>query len=346
VSELIYEDRVTGATALFIPRTEWGSRSSTEDWIRHRIEVDRKVKPASFKTEVHVHHTAGVDTDTGEPDEDDPTPNLWEYASAVAYMRRLEYIRPDLGPLPYSENIALSEDRLTVWFFEGRGLQVQGAHTKYHNVDGIGWSFLGNLSRSDARGMLAGVAIPMLNRRLYDLRHNGGFTRLGDVTNPRGWEVWGHRDTKRTNCPGDNLYPLLADLSFVSGGPGLPITPPPDPTPSEREDMYRQVIHRDGFGVDGGDPDVAAWQRVIVHKRPGSLGTYGPKRDGVDGKFGDVLKGWLETNVPGADGLTIDDVVGAYILGMYAEIPELPDLFPPEDHEHEQTTTGGVVRDE
>lgn len=198
---------------VLVPRTEWGASRTTEQWIANR----RKRLPSS-KTEVHIHHTAAVDQDD--------TPNRWAYDDAANYMRRLQHVRPDLGPLPYSENIALSEDGETVWFFEGRGLQVTGAHTGGHNIPGLGFGFLGNFGTDGA-----GRGIPALTWRLRDLRDNHGYVNLGNTKSPDGWDVWGHRDTKSTACPGTALYRRLREVQFT--GPAPPTFDPPDPWAKE-----------------------------------------------------------------------------------------------------------------
>lgn len=200
MTQLIFQEG--DKRALWVPRSTWGASAGTEAWLDRRAVTTRELK-----TEVHVHHTAAVDRL-------DDTPNLWELKDAMAYMRRLEIVRPDLGPLPYSENVALSEDLKTVWFLEGRGLTKVGAHTGGHNLPGIGWSFLGDFRKTDGLAELK-WGLRALALRLHDLRHNKGFVRLGDTKSPNEWDVWGHRDTKSTSCPGKHLYTRLADVQFV-----------------------------------------------------------------------------------------------------------------------------------
>lgn len=185
----------------FINRNAWGSTRTTEDFISKRMS-----DPVHAKTEIQVHHTAAVDGD-------DSTPNRWDYDEAVAYMRRLQWSRPDLGPLPYSENVAVSEDLETVWVFEGRGILKRGAHTKYHNWQGVGWGIFGNFDRRD--DLAAQAAVVAIEYRVELLRHS--LTRLGSVPNPKGWNAWGHRDSSSKSCPGNFLYHLLADFDLEGG---------------------------------------------------------------------------------------------------------------------------------
>ncbi len=183
---------------IWVPRTTWGSSASTESFIVNRVSDDPEKK-----TEIHIHHTASVD--------DDDTPNRWDYDEAVAYMRRLQWVRPDLGPLPYSENLAVSEDLETVWVFEGRGILTRGAHTGGHNIPGVGWAVFGNFSRADP--VAAAAAVKAIESRVVHYRQSTT-PSLGDTKSPNGWDAWGHRDSKATTCPGDSLYPLLADFTL------------------------------------------------------------------------------------------------------------------------------------
>ena len=186
----------------FVSRNVWGASASTENFI-----ANRKSDPAHVKTEIQVHHTGAIDTD-------DNTPNRWSYAEAVAYMKRLQWARPDLGPLPYSENIAVSEDLSTVWVFEGRGILKRGAHTGGHNVEGIGWGILGNFDKRD--DLAAQMAVMAIEYRVGYLR-SAMTLNLGNSKNPEGYNAWGHRDTSNKTCPGHYVYALLADFNLEGG---------------------------------------------------------------------------------------------------------------------------------
>ncbi len=188
---------------IWVPRTTWGATAATESFITNRRKV-----PAVDKTEIHVHHTAAVDAD-------DSTPNRWDYDEAVAYMRKLQTARPDLGPLPYCDNVAVSEDLSTTWVFEGRGALTLGAHTAGHNWAGYGIGVFGNFDRADPAA--AKVAVDAIEWRVAVLLPV--LVNLGSVKNPRGWNAWGHRDTSTKTCPGHSLYPLLADFNLEDDMP-------------------------------------------------------------------------------------------------------------------------------
>lgn len=182
---------------IFVPRSMWGSSQATEDFIKNRYTV-----LPQEKTSIHVHHTGAIDID-------DNTPNRWDYDEAVAYMRRLQTSRPDLGPLPYSENYAANEDLSKVWIFEGRGWEVVGAHTAGYNRSGVGLGAFGNFDKKDKEAALA--ILYAMQVRVAQKRR-AGYTRLGTLKNPRGWNAWGHRDSSTKTCPGHSLYPLLEDF--------------------------------------------------------------------------------------------------------------------------------------
>ncbi len=196
--DLLYE--AGGVQVWWLSRREWGAARSTERYIAGRRTYDRL-----GRVSVHIHHTTGVDSDA--------SPNRWTLDRAVGYQRRLEWVRPDLGPLPYSENPYIDEDGRRVWLLEGRGLDIAGAHTRGHNTTGIGIGFGGNFSRSTPDRVLH-TAVTAIRLRCGGLR-TGSYPNLGDRLSPSGWEVWGHRDSKATACPGDHLYPRLAAVRFV-----------------------------------------------------------------------------------------------------------------------------------
>src|SRR5690606_14699747 len=178
------------------------------------------------KTSIQVHHTAGTSSDA--------TPNRWNLAEAAAYMRRLEWVRPDLGPLPSSVNLAVSEDLETVWVFQARGILKVGAHTGGHNRDGVGFGVLGNFDKPDTQA--AQVLVDAIERICHDLRYGGVWSdrlteggahlpNLGNLKNPKGWLAWGHRDSSAKSCPGHSLYPLLEHFNHHDVEPIMPLKP-------------------------------------------------------------------------------------------------------------------------
>jgi hypothetical protein len=198
---------------VYVSRSEWGATQATENFIANRYSAS-----AAEKTTVQVHHTASIDRL-------DHTPNRWTFERARAYMRSLQTARPELGPLPYSMNLAVSEDLSTVWMFEGRGFLKVGAHTAGHNRDGVGYGIFGNFDLRDDQAALRAVeAIEADVTR----RRSAGLVNLGSVKNPQGWNAWGHRDSSAKSCPGNHLYPLLANFQLDQGD-DMAWTKPGDP---------------------------------------------------------------------------------------------------------------------
>ena len=218
---------------VWIPRSQWGALASTETFIANRRKV-----PAADKTEIQVHHSAAAD-------DDDSTPNRWDYDEAVAYMRKLQTARPDLGPLPYCDNVAVSEDLSTAWVFEGRGALTLGAHTAGHNWAGYGIGVFGNFDRADPDA--AKAAVEAVEWRIAALLP--ALVNLGTVKNPRGWNAWGHRDTSTKTCPGHSLYPLLATFQLGDADMSMIV----DALKAQNMAYYRTL--RQKTGSPGGNPD-------------------------------------------------------------------------------------------
>jgi len=229
-----------GLRVLWVPRKEWGSLQSTEDYIANRPQIS-----LTARTEQFVHHTASVDGS-------DSTPNSWEYGHAATYMRALQWVRPDLGPLPYPENLAVDEDGERVWLFEGRGFTALPAHASGHNVSAYAIGIFGNFDQLETwPGMHR--AVQTVRWRSWDLRTNHGFTNLGNDKNPNGWDLWGHRDDSTKSCPGNYLYPLLSGYPFVEWSPDmafLPITP--DSPPAVIAWLQRRVLATLDVTLPGG----------------------------------------------------------------------------------------------
>jgi hypothetical protein len=185
VSELVY-----------LTRKDWGVNADIDAQLRRRY-----TRAGNEVVCGQIHHTASIDGN-------DSTPNRWDFDEAVRYTRALQYARPDLMPMPYNETVAVSEDLNTVWCFEGCGLYTVGAHTSNHNRHGYGISVYGNFDRRDDAAR--DVVLSAVNQRMTHLKVHA-FPRLGAEKSPRGWPVWGHRDSANKSCPG-SLYPSIPTI--------------------------------------------------------------------------------------------------------------------------------------
>ncbi|XP_054457696.1 peptidoglycan recognition protein 5 [Anoplopoma fimbria] len=95
-------------------------------------------------------------------------------------------------------NFLVAEDGTV---YEGRGWGVQGAHAKYNNHDSLGIAFMGNFN-DDTPSIEAKSSV----KQLLQSGVCQGFI------NPK-FTLIGHRDLGSTDCPGNNLYPVLTQLS-------------------------------------------------------------------------------------------------------------------------------------
>jgi len=197
----------------YLTRRQWGAAPAIDDYLTNR----RYKRLPDIVECVQVHHTASIDND-------DSTPNRWDYDEALRYTRALQWARPDLIPMPYNETVAVSEDLQTAWIFEGCGLDTVGAHTRGHNRHGYGISVYGNFDRADdpARDALLSV----IEQRIRSLRRST-FPNLGLEPNPQGWDVWGHRDSAAKSCPGNTLYMSLERVTFKEEDDDMATIPQP-----------------------------------------------------------------------------------------------------------------------
>ena len=103
--------------------------------------------------------------------------------------------------------------------FQGRPEDVIGAHTENANTDNVGIAFLGmyHPPRNDAITKEALDAFLRIGRYLV--------AKYGIDPN----SLKGHRDYKSTDCPGDELYALRAQLRAELAKPGKANAPPIKP---------------------------------------------------------------------------------------------------------------------
>ncbi|MFO0683840.1 MAG: N-acetylmuramoyl-L-alanine amidase [Sandaracinus sp.] len=119
--------------------------------------------------------------------------------------------------------------------FEGRPIELLGAHVSNNNTGNIGVSFIGCFHSTGCGSM--GPTTPPDVMLDAGGRLLGTLSRLYGISLDRN-AVRGHRDHAgaSTDCPGDYLYAridqLLATGQSHSLGDGTMSMPPPDPTPT------------------------------------------------------------------------------------------------------------------
>ena len=134
-------------------------------------------------------------------------------------------------------------DRFTLEVFEGRSAGVRGAHTAGHNGVSHGVAVMGNFEYHPVTDGLIGRLAELLNHGYAEGWWPAQFTG-------------GHRDTKATACPGDNLYAVIPDINARAraskGGPIVATIEVPDPHTVEAQEFLRA----NGFdpGISDGIP--------------------------------------------------------------------------------------------
>lgn len=113
--------------------------------------------------------------------------------------------------------------------YEGRPLELVGAHVGGHNTGNIGISFIGCFHPSGCSSM--GPTRPPEAMIEAGGRLLGALSRLYGIGLDRT-SVRGHRDYPgtSTNCPGDYLHARIDDLLAIGrGASGAPVPPPSEP---------------------------------------------------------------------------------------------------------------------
>lgn len=166
------EDRLDRAQSQhrIIPRSAWNARPPKD-----------RNPMANENSGLFVHHTVAASPTTE--------------AAERAEMRNLQNFHMDgrgYLDLAYSFVVAHPSGRV----YEGRGVDVAGAHTEGYNSTAYGVAVMGNFEGD--------TPTPAVIDSLRWLRRD--YLRLGDRP------VRGHRDVNPTACPGRNLYARLSDL--------------------------------------------------------------------------------------------------------------------------------------
>lgn len=177
-----------------ISRAEWGSTQPDGFGTRGIGSLDK-----------WLHHTATAT----------PRADISE-AQEAAIVRQIEKTRPDLGTrMPYTF-LVFPSGRV----YQGHSINRIGAHTAGHNTKSAGIALVGNYSTAEPSAAMIAAVVELLQ--------HGVTAKWWNYPTLNG----GHRDTKATQCPGNNAYPLIpgineAGLSWAQVPP-LPKPPVPD----------------------------------------------------------------------------------------------------------------------
>jgi len=154
-----------------VTRAEWGAR------------VPRAVSNISGSVNMtFVHHTAG-------------TWQCEDKETCIAQVQDIQNLHMDKNgwdDIGYS--FLIGEDGRV---YEGRGWQVVGAHTFHYNAVAYGFCIIGNYMKRAPK--------PVALQTTQDIIDCG--VQLGHIT--KKYELFGHRDGRCTECPGDVLYDII-----------------------------------------------------------------------------------------------------------------------------------------
>ncbi|RWS08071.1 peptidoglycan recognition protein-like protein [Dinothrombium tinctorium] len=160
---------------------------SREEWNAREPRSVRRIPPVKH---VFIHHTA-----TGRCD---------SQVSCSASMRSIQNFHMDSnGWNDIGYNFLIGGDGN---IYEGRGWNVEGAHTRGFNRNGIAISFIGNYQEQDAPSDMIEAA-----KKLIKCGVNKGYI-------VKKYQLHGHRDANPTLCPGNKLYKQISSWkNFVKG---------------------------------------------------------------------------------------------------------------------------------
>ena len=174
-----------------------------------------------------------------------PTPELWLHHTAGnetgnAGVRAIQRDHMDANgwaDIAYSFLV----DRFTLEVFEGRSVGVRGAHTAGHNGVSHGVAVMGNFEYHPVTDGLIEALAELLSHGYAEGWWPAQFTG-------------GHRDTKATACPGDNLYAVIPVINArARASKGGPTVAEKITLPANRDATIKRTQTALGVEADG-DP--------------------------------------------------------------------------------------------
>lgn len=282
-----------------ITRAEWGAAAPTA-----RLTAVGALQ----RTAAMIHHTTGAQL--GKKD-----PRAW-----LRSIQRFHQGAKGWTDIGYN---LLVDDAGRV--YEGRGLDVQGAHCTGWNVPAYGVAYLGDGDQVTAAarvGLRAAV-------ELLDARSRRQLRRMG------------HRDGKPTGCPSDTLYawvhaglPVHADAAPVGDG-ATAVVPPVRPVPAPKYPLPRgayfgphggPATSRSGYARASDRAALAAWQ-ARAQLRTWDLGPGGA--DGLYGARGQTdpaasYTGRVALGLQRQAGITADGLIGPATWALPWTLPWTP----------------------
>ncbi|XP_055912501.1 peptidoglycan-recognition protein SD-like [Eupeodes corollae] len=161
-----------GATCMqLISRSEWQAQEPDGDIDNLRIPIDKVI----------ISHTASGPCN--------------ERRVCEGKIKNIQKQQMDiLGFSDIAYNFLIGNDGNV---YEGRGWSKVGAHTRGHNADSIGISFIGTFSYEEPTENALNIAKSLIAEGV----------RLGKLSS--GYKLFGHRQFSSTDSPGDSLYAII-----------------------------------------------------------------------------------------------------------------------------------------
>ncbi len=314
-----------------ISRGQWGAN---ESWRTYAPGCDGSVRTAAKLEAAIVHHTASS--------------NAYTVEQAAAQVRAIYYFHThDPAHLWCDIGYNFLVDRFGRVFegrFGGVTNNVIGAHSGGFNTSTTGVALLGTFSTvtpgSTMVASLAGLLAWRLQQGLVDPGGTTYLTSGGTDKYPAGtrallYRISGHRDTKSTECPGNQAYALLPELRREVDRRILASPPAPLPgwTPQSQVPRVAVLTGYGGLQPAGSSPPLSVsgywpgWD--IVRGAAASGSTSGQVLDAFGGTHpfggasslsGPYWPGWdiargIALRPDGTSGYLLDGFGGTHALG-------------------------------
>nr|AAY27973.1 peptidoglycan recognition protein 1 [Euprymna scolopes] len=167
-------ENVTCKGVTLVSREGWGARPP-----KKVVTIPMPVKM------VFIHHTAM-----------DYCTNLYACSEAMRKIQNLHMDNRGWSDLGY--NYLVGEDG---YVYKGRGWDREGGHTKGYNTDSVAISVMGDFSDR------------LPNEKALNAVNNLIVCGIKQNKITKNYSLYGHRDVRKTACPGDKFYDLITKWS-------------------------------------------------------------------------------------------------------------------------------------
>lgn len=158
--------------------------------------------------------------------------------------------------------------------FEGRGLRVPGGHTQGHNSDAYGVAFFGHGDIQPATNAQVQAFADLLRYLVKDVK-----------VVKEDYRIRGHREVSTKSCPGNLIWPLVANKTWAPENVlTLTANPPKPQEPIIGDDNMISVQHLylEFFGRFGSQSEIAYWEGEFAKNPQGSLTAIADSKEAKD----------------------------------------------------------------